>query len=59
MMWQVLEFVGLEQAMVQTFVKEEFYPGILLAQVGLERVKEYSEPSQETPELIEPRPEPS
>ncbi|KAJ7920570.1 hypothetical protein B0H13DRAFT_2319292 [Mycena leptocephala] len=55
----VLEFVSLEQAMVQTFVKEEFYPGILLAQLGLERVKEYSEPSQETPEFIEPRPEPS
>ncbi|KAJ7916824.1 multidrug resistance-associated ABC transporter [Mycena leptocephala] len=56
----VREFVSLEQAMVRRF-PDVWFPFFIsgFAQVGLERVKEYSDLAQEPPEFIEPRPESS
>jgi hypothetical protein len=60
MVSRVREFVSLEQAMVRRF-PEVWFPFLIseFVQVGLERVKEYSDLAQEPPEFIEPRPDPS
>ncbi|KAJ7664040.1 P-loop containing nucleoside triphosphate hydrolase protein [Mycena polygramma] len=56
----VREFVTLEQAMASILFRGGFSVFLTLdLQVGLERVKEYSDLPQEAPEFIEPRPDPS